>query len=331
VPAFVECIDDPAIPALQAVLQPAELRNILTKCLGEQIEGLTEVHVKFLRHHPGKRCVVDIALSTADGPLRIIGKVYARDHFEVYQFMKDLTLAGFGSNQEFQIPAPLAYVSHLHLLLQRKIEGSPSTMAFLSDDESLRRIAADRCARWLAWFHAQAPSAGPTFELKAHLVSIEQWFIRITSSAKCLGDKARALFGALEDASSSLQTNKLAAVHGDYTHHQVIFSTSSTVATDWDNHGVADPTRDVARFIVGLQRLALRSRGSVNGLDAVLLRFSETYVRATQLEIANRLPFERAAACLEHVKHDVHKRAHGWLERAEATLDEGLRILKVGV
>jgi len=176
-----------------------------------------------------------------------------------------------------------------------------------------------------------APRVGSSFDLGSHLLAIEKWFLRVVSLESSLADKAGALFRGLEYASSRLQPNEMVAVHGDYTHHQVILGQGSTVATDWDNYGVADPARDVARFIVGLQRFGLRFQGFIGALDGPAQIFLKAYVATSRFDVSTRLPFQRAAVCLEHAKHDVHKRAQRWRERAEATLDEGLRTLEAGV
>jgi aminoglycoside phosphotransferase (APT) family kinase protein len=194
----------------------------------------------------------------------------------------------------------------------------------------MHESAATKCAQWLAAFHDGAPLLGPRIEWSDHLLSIAQWYFRVVSLERSLADKSRAVLSALEFASRLVQAKEAVGVHGDYTHHQVIFGESSTITTDWDNHGVAHPARDVARFVVGLQRLAMRSRGSIGALERAGQSFIETYLATSRFDVSAALPFHRAAACLEHVKHDVHKRSQGWRERAERTLDEGLRVLGTG-
>ena len=44
--------------------------------------------------------------------------------------------------------------------------------------------------------------------------------------------------------------------------------------------------------------------------------------------VATHLAFQKAAICLERAKRDLEKDAREW---AEAMLDEGLRILRLGV
>jgi aminoglycoside phosphotransferase (APT) family kinase protein len=330
VPAFIECIEDPAIPTLEAVLNPVKLSQGLCEYLPSHFKGIAEPRVRVLRHHVGKRCVVEIALQTTEGPLWLVGKVYSRNHSHVFQLMKAISKAGFGPKDKFSIPQPVAYVLNLELLLQQKVEGRPSTESFLSEEESMPRATAERCALWLAKLHTAGPRVGTSFGLDRHLSQIQQWFSRVLLSESSLAGKAVALFDGLARLAASLRDNEMVPVHGDYTHHQVMLDGGRTLTTDWDNYAVGDPARDVAHFLVGLQRFGLRSGGSLKAMDIPGEIFLQTYVAARGCHVLRSLPFQKAAACLEHAKHDVHKRAYGWRERAEEMLNEGLRILTAG-
>ena len=329
-PALTDCIDDPAIPTLRVVLDAAALREHLFRSLPSQTKAVEQLQVHPLRHHAGHRCVVDITLLTKQGSLGLIGKVYAKDRSDVYEVMEEISRAGFGPSEEFCIPQPTAYLPSLQFLLQQKVEGRPATESFLSADESEREAAAERCARWLARFHAIAPPMGPSFQVGTYLVSIEQWFHRLASLGEPFADKARTLCKRLEATSSELHRTERCTIHGDFSHHQVIFGQSSTVTVDWDNYGLADPARDLAKFVVGLKRLALRCLGSIRALDDPAEIFLSTYAATHGSDRPTQLAFQKAAICLEHAKHHAKKQVSGWREWAEMMLDEGLRILEVG-
>jgi len=329
--ASVDCINDPAIPTLPAVLNPVELGEHLRALLPLHTKGFNRLQVQVLRHHPGKRCVVGITLPTTEGSLTLIGKVYAKDRSDVYQLMQELMGAGFGPQDEFSIPRPIAYLPALQLLLQGRVEGQPATESFLSDSESERTQAAQRCAHWLARFHTIGPRMGTSFHLDDHLLSMEQWSGRLSSLGEPFAEKAGELFKRLEATASKLSRTPMCTVHGDYSHHQVILAPGRTVTVDWDKYRLADPSQEVARFMVGLQRLALRCLGSMRALDGPAEVFLNSYLASARSDLTTHLAFQKAAICLEHAKHDVHKQAPGWPERAEATLDEGLRVLEEGV
>lgn len=97
-------------------------------------------------------------------------------------------------------------------------------------------------------------------------------------------------------------------------------SGTRTVVIDWDNHGLADPSRDVARFIFTLQRTAVELFGSLTALDSVIQVFYKTYTAASGFEVARHLPFYKAAYCLKLPSKRI--------EATEIMLSEGLRALK---
>jgi len=90
------------------------------------------------------------------------------------------------------------------------------------------------------------------------------------------------------------------SVYSDYTHHQVVLTRGRTVAVGWDDYGRGDPSSEAARFIVSLQRLAPRRRGSIRALNGVADVFLKTYVAAGLSDVPRRVLFQRAAICLEH-------------------------------
>jgi aminoglycoside phosphotransferase (APT) family kinase protein len=316
------------MPTLPAVLNPGELGEHLRELLSLPAWGLHHLQIRVLRHHPGKRCVVEVTLPTTEGSLSLIGKVYANDRSDVYHVMEEVGRTGFGPHDEFSVPRPTAYLPALQLLLQEKVEGRPATGSLLSAHEAERTAAAERCARWLARFHAMAPRMGPSVHLSDQLLSIERWFRRLSSLGEPLVGKAGELFKRLKAAVSDLQSTAVCTIHGDYTHHQVLLAEGRTVTVDWDQYSVADPSRDVARFMVGLQRLALQRLGSLRALDDAAEVFLKTYWSTFGPGMMANLPFYRAAVCLRFAKKEVKHQAARWYEKTEATLDEGLRVLE---
>ena len=112
-----------------------------------------------------------------------------------------------------------------------------------------------------------------------------------------------------------------------YTGGQVLLAEGRTVTVDWDTYRVADPSYDVARMLVGYRRLGLRYFGSMHALDGAAEAFLTTYVDSGRSHVRTHLAFQRAAIFLERAKRDLDKQTPGWRERAEAMLDEGLRVL----
>jgi hypothetical protein len=329
VTASCPAILDADIPTLRAALDPVEL--------GKQIGALApsqwpwgapqEVDVNVVKWLRAARCIFKISLRTQSGTHRLIGKVYAQDRRDVYQRMEGIRAAGFGPDSEFSIPRPVAYLPSLRLLLQEKVVGLAAKKIFRFGDEGLRAVAAQRCARWLARFHALAPPVGLVLEVEEVLRQSERMSRLIREEGGPWAAKAGQLLEGLRAARPTPGSTRLRAGHGDYGYHQIIFAEARTAVFDWDVYDVADPARDVARFVVSLARQGLRQIGSVGALDGAAEEFVKTYLASGHPQVAAHLPFYKAALCLRGARMDVKSKAPGWQQGAEAMLDLGLRTL----
>src|SRR5207244_8129648 len=128
---------------------------------------------RVLRLKNASRCRCESSLNTASGSQELIGKVYVEDRADVYRAMQQIRQAGFGSEEEFAIPRPVAFLVPLRLLLYEKAPGIRAKDFILSPKESDRILAAERCARWLARFHTIGPRLGTVFHLDEHLIALE--------------------------------------------------------------------------------------------------------------------------------------------------------------
>jgi hypothetical protein len=304
----------PQISGLSIVQNPVELRNLLDPVLPSTWGELRELQVKVLRHKAGKRrYTMEIMLQTTTGEHELIGKVYEEDRSDIYLTMKQISESGFGPEAEFSIPQPYAFIPGLKLLLMEKVHGPLAKEIFLTGNGTEQIEAAERCALWLARFHSQAPMLGSVFVPTDYLAG---YCPRLAEPVGSLADKAQLLHKRLEIAAAALDRSEVCACHGAFCHHQISLTETRTTIFDWDNYRVAEPAWDLARFLISLQKLALRKLNSLNALDAVGEAFFKSYTAASRFEVARHLPFYKAAQCL--------KRANSSFE---PMLDEGLRIL----
>jgi hypothetical protein len=333
---FVQPLTDPSLTGLSEIFDPAALANHLRGVsLGPWNGGaVEEVRVlRVLNHHARKRCALEIGLRTQSGRHFLIGKVYRNDRLDVFQAMKGIQHAGFGPQDEFSIPQPLAYLPSLRLLLQEKVEGPVAKEVFKTGDERIRAAAAERCALWLARFHALAPKAGPVARPNDYLTSktMRRYSLKIAKLVGRHAKKAAELLQRLKDASESLSAVEMRAGHASYTPRQIILAEGRAVTFDWDGYDVADPARDVARFLAALRRLAVGWLGSVRAMDGTVEVFLNTYLAAGPPEAKKNLRFFAAATYLNLAKHTLCRPGPHKQEKhniAEAVLDEGLRVLE---
>jgi aminoglycoside phosphotransferase (APT) family kinase protein len=255
----------------------------------------------------------------------LIGKVYQKDRPDVFRAMEGIQEAGFGPRDEFSIPQPIAYLPSLRLLLQEKVEGPLAKEIFKAGDKQNRAAASERCAWWLGRFHALGPKAGLAFDARCYLSLLRERSRRISRLGGPCADKAARLLRGLEDAAASLRPVEMRAGHGSYSPAQLILADGRTVTFDWDGYDVADPARDVGRFLYALRRWGLDQLGSIRVLDEAAEAFLRTYLAVGPREVETNLWFYKAAACLKLARTVPHLQ-----DKTEEMLDEGLRVLEAG-
>jgi hypothetical protein len=342
-PSFSTCnstADTSQLTELETVLRTGVLDPVV---LGKHVRGIAvfgpnertvkEAQVRgVLKLHVGSRCAFEIALRTTDGWNAFVAKIYRKDRSDIFQVMQGIEQAGFGLRDEFSIPQPLAYIPSLHCLLQEKVQGMRADEVFKVGDERASAVAAEQCAVWLARFHAFAPKAGRALYADEFLnsKSMHRYSLEIAKRSGRCAEKSAYLLRRLEDALPSLSPLQMCAGHGSYTAAHVMLAPGRAVTIDWDGYDVADPARDVARFLAALRRPALGRFGSIRGLDGTAEVFRETYLKVGRPEVKENLRFFEAATCLNLARHTLCRPFPLWQEKqdkAEAMLDEGLAVL----
>ena len=312
-------IVDPGIPTLSRALNSTELRKQLNEVLPPEWGRVARLETKILRHHPANRCAFNIELETTTGKQELIGKVYAKDCSNIYRTMKTLCQSGFGPTDQFSIPLPVASIPSLKLLLQQKVLGETPTSILTHGDRREQAMVIERCAHWLAYFHTHAKPFGRVFIPTGEL--IKRWQRKSMRRASPLTEKVDLLANGLQMALAKLDFSERCSCHGDFSHRQVLLSGGRTVVFDWDSYCVAHPARDVAKFTLKLQQLAMKF-GSREALNASITHFQRSYAGACRFNVTEQLPFYKAMHCLKHAKLDNEHQ-----KKTEALLDEGLRII----
>jgi phosphotransferase family enzyme len=323
-------VGDPGIPTLEAVFDPVTMRRHLRQALPAAWEPGADIRFQVLKRHRS-RCTFEIAWPAAHGWRCLVAKVYATDRSDVYRAMQAIRRAGFGPEGGLSIPEPLAYVPELRLLLQEKVQGPRAKQTLLTGHDADGAAASERCALWLVRFQATAPRWGRPYRLDDHLDAVNQWSQAFADLGGPLADVATRLGEQLNAAARTLRPPDLCAGHGEYTSGQILLAAGRTVTVDWDGFDLADPCRDLAKFLVDLRRIGWKNPGSIPGLDRAAAVFLKTYLSHGRSEVRTNLPFHAAAICLRLAKKDIDHREVRWPEKAAAMLDEGLRVLEHGL
>lgn len=312
---------DKDVSAFCATLDRADVHRELERvCVSEWECGAPEaVSVEPLRAHQ-RRCTLKIALTIGSGRRELIAKVYTDDRSDVFHAMRAVSRAGFGGGSAFSIPQPFAWLPALGVRLEEKIEGRFVKEVIVTGSPGERTTAAERCGQWLGRFHRAAPRPENGRDLVAKLAHNRAATARMTS----LRPKAEILLRQLDEAVPLAAAVPRCAGHGSYIPDHVILCARRTVAIDLDEYDAADPSRDVAWFLVALQRRAIQLLGSRHALDGAADAFIHAYVASGPPAALANLPLYRALVCLSRARRDLYKQTP---ELAEFMLDEALRHL----
>src|SRR2546421_10130780 len=99
-------------------------------------------------------------METTQGRYSTIAKVFDDQRSHLLPTMDAVRRAGFGTEADFAIPRPLAYLPAWRVLVEEKVPGPSARETILQGSISERAAAATRCGQWLARFHAVAPRLG---------------------------------------------------------------------------------------------------------------------------------------------------------------------------
>jgi len=312
----------------RTVLDKKEFREELDRvCRAEWISGLGQaVRFHLIKEHRN-RCTFEIVVETPSGWRSLIAKVHAVDRSDVFEAMGRVVSAGFGPESEFAISRPLAYLSSLNVLLEEKVQGTTAMELFLKTGVAEQRTTAYRCGAWLARFHTIAPRVGKITEPLEQLRRLRNLADDIKRFEEPFSKKCESLLRKLEGAVPEAGTFEFLAGHGSYIPAHVLLSGERTVTINLDDHDVADPGRDLASFVASLQRLGLKHIGSIGAYDRPVEEFLEAYAAHGPQDALSHLAFYKAADLMDRARRDLCKWNPPFRARAEASLDEGLRML----
>jgi len=332
-PKAMDVIMEEMLPAqyvsrFSAMLAQEEFRIELNRLFFLEWGGdaADEIRLRPLKAHKD-RCTFEIIGRTDDKWHSLIGKIHDVDRSDIFAAMQRIVDSGFGQESEFAIPRPLAYLSSLHILFEEKVEGKWAMQVFLGGGLDEQIETARRCGIWLARFHSMGPRLGSLERPLDSLPHIRRWSDLIKQFGDSFAAKSELLAQRLEAMAPLPSDSESSPGHGSYIPENVLLTETRTIVIDLDKCDVADPSRDLASFIISVRRLGLKQQGSIRAHDAAVEAFLDAYKTLRGDAAMRHLPFSVATECLHRAHRDLYKRTSPMPQWSNVMLDEGLHTV----
>ncbi len=265
-------------------------------------------------------------MKTDGGWQSVIAKLFTVDRRDAFVAMQRIHQAGFGLGAEFAVPRPIAYLPSMRILIEEKVEGRQVKGILLADDQSEQVEAVRRCAAWLARFHTRAPRFGNQVKPKAFLEHVREWANMVSAFGGSFAAKCESLIKKLGAEVPVEGTFEYCPGHGSYIPSHVLLGSGRTVTIDFDELELVDPARDLAWFLISLERLGLKYERAP-GSQRLTGPFLDAYFEEGCREAQRYFAFYKGAEYLHRARHDLYKRIPPVPEWAEIMLDKALREL----
>ncbi|HKE99747.1 MAG TPA: phosphotransferase [Actinomycetes bacterium] len=262
--------DDPALPALPAVLDPERLAGLLVRTLDGGVRVL-RCRATPMRYRPGRRCTlrIDAWLRAPGGPAERrtwFGKVYhdAEKAAAVWRGMELVAAAEPVRAGRLRVAGAAAFLPEVPMILQDPVAGvrldgligplgGPSTRPAPRAAPGVRTAASA-----LAALHGARLDLGGERPATRELHKLAR---RAAAGVSVLdpdlGDRVQAVAAGLAAEADRLP-RVVAPGHGDCKPAQFLVGRGPAALLDFDHCGMADPAADVGSFTASLRQLAIR-------------------------------------------------------------------------
>jgi aminoglycoside phosphotransferase len=262
--------DDPALPGLALVIDPAGMADALRVALPPDPGGaaLMRCTVALARYRPGRRATLRVDAWFKRGRHAHRRTYYVKVYHDrqkaaaVWEVTTRLAAARPIRDGRVSVPPVVAFAPQVPMLVQEPVPGKPLDLllgplhgtAVRPEPRAVAGVIA--AAGALAALHEVEPSAGKERLLVKEAQRMFRRSEAVSALDRDLGRQMTGVATALTSAAADLPY-VVAGGHGDCKPSQFLVGAGGTGVLDFDHAGPADPVADVATFAASLTQLAL--------------------------------------------------------------------------
>lgn len=320
--------EDPVLVSLQEAVSERVVRPIVDG-LRSPGECRSPVTVRVLKYEPARQCsflVADASGARLPAP-RLVGKVSSGSKgATAFAVTEQLLIREEERTQRFRVTASIAYDPGLGVLWRRWSPGQPFVPH--AHQNGLEQTCA-RVAAGLADLDRSGIRAPVSHAVTAMDVKLAD---RVALIAAFRGQPDPLL----DQVSERLRRADLAtpapqiAIHGDFSHSQILFEGDTPVFLDFDAASWGNPLYDVGLFIAALHGLGVRGTFSRREVDQAVQTFWQAYRGCVSWAwsderlrtiVAWALVCRGAFKAMRNLSHDSSARVERLLRLANAYLN----------
>jgi hypothetical protein len=265
--------EDPALPALQQIVDPAAVRELIQEVLhraGHADAVITSCDPQVVRYKPGSRCTVVVAVTYEHNggelPSPLVLKTHQGDKGQTaWAAMTALWRSPVAGQGAVRLAEPLAYLAEQRILVQGPIpedrtlkvlareaitEGSAEALDELRDELA-------KTARALAALHQSGAEYGRTATFDDELAEVREVIGRLSTSVPTLEKAGEPLLQRLEQLAAETPAEPSVPAHHDFRPAQVLLHQGSIGFIDFDGAAMAEPALDLGRFRAKLRDIGI--------------------------------------------------------------------------
>jgi aminoglycoside phosphotransferase (APT) family kinase protein len=299
---------DAALPQLRRLLDRRAMSGLL---------GSAVTDVGIVRHRPARRCTLRYDLLAGGGGR--VRRVYAKTFAGARAPRVHAALVSLhGTVRGVSLPAPLALVPSLNLVVQSEVDAAPVLPSLLEGDEETARLVADAAHA----LHRSGAALMRVHGLEDELRPLARRVERLAAADRTVAPQAERCFALSYRATAAVSQWRQLPVHRDLYPDQVRHDGSHVAFLDLDDAAMAEPALDIANFAAHLRLAALEHPGAGEPLAASRTAFVR---RARDLDAGLDPELVRVLEGMTLLRlADIHRvHAHALLAESERLLDGG--------